>query len=378
MRAPVLLGLLLAALVALTAAGPTTSPLKLAQFRGNLTLARTALRRALADPQGAWIAYKDLYGLNLPTAEDAPRLATFTANLQRIIELNNRNDTTWVAGLTQWSHLTFEEFARLKLGALDEDSKPAVNETADVRRGEPTVGGRRALLASPSEHDWRSTNMVSPVRDQGSCGSCWAFAAAGAVESLYRIKRSETLNLSEEQLVDCADVWNLYGNSGCGGGYVSEAMRYMKNNPMAYEARYEYEAGASTNCLESTIDAAVSAKRAAMADSGDAIDDYTKVDKNDYQALIDSVYKNPTAISFRVESSFHHYDSGIYNDASCGTSTNHAMLAVGYSKSGSYWIIKNSWGTSWGESGYARVQMSKSSGSKGVCGMYKSSYRPSL
>jgi C1A family cysteine protease len=132
---------------------------------------------------------------------------------------NNRTAPAprWVAGLSPFSHLTFQEFS-VRLGGRDEEFKPPSNDTLGgpdplpLTDSAPVVGGRRALLSAPTDFDWRDSGMVAPVRDQGDCGSCWAFAAMGAVESLYRIKRADNINLSEEQLVDCADAWNLYAN----------------------------------------------------------------------------------------------------------------------------------------------------------------------
>ena len=206
--------------------------------------------------------------------------------------------------------------------------------------------------------DWVAAGKVTPIKNQGSCGSCWAFAAVATIESALMIQQNlTTLNLSEQQLVSCATSAAGYGSLGCNGGYSDQALRYIYNNAEALEGSYPYS-GTSSACV---------------APSGQTIRVTGAVSKSATlveAAFVTAISRAPFAFYFAVASDFQQYAGGIYTpSATCTTmGLNHAMTAVGYSRTGQYWLVKNSWGTGWGLGGY--IQIKATGDGQGPCNMY--------
>ena len=195
--------------------------------------------------------------------------------------------------------------------------------------------------------DWRNSGKVTPVRDQAQCGSCWAFGSVAATESLILQKTtkytSSNLDLSEQEVVDCA-----VGNK-CNGGSTYNGLSYIQKSGITTEANYPYKAVAGT-CKKYTKVARVGGIK-------------THTDKNE-NTLVSVVNSYVTTVGIDAsKSSFQLYKSGIYNEPRCSTSTiDHTVTVVGYGDN--YFIVKNSWGTSWGEKGY--IKMTKN-GSNQCC-----------
>jgi cathepsin L len=211
------------------------------------------------------------------------------------------------------------------------------------------------VTSTPSSIDWRSKGAVTHVKDQGSCGSCWSFSATGAVEGAWFIKHGSLPSLSEQELVDCS---KSYGNHGCNGGNAQKAFNYIKANDITTESDYPYK-GRDQSCNSSKV------KDGKYYDKG-----YKNVAKDDVSQLEAAVAHQPTSVSIEADTRvFQSYKSGILDSTSCGTKLDHAVLAVGYGQNSSgekYWIVKNSWGTSWGENGYVKI---KRSSGNGICGI---------
>uniref|UniRef100_A0A915DQQ3 Uncharacterized protein n=1 Tax=Ditylenchus dipsaci TaxID=166011 RepID=A0A915DQQ3_9BILA len=280
--------------------------------------------------------------------EHEKRQSIFAKNLDKIKELNDKKagGTDAVFGVTKYSHLTFEEF---KQQMLLPDS---FNVTADT--GVNMVGNDTMLdsivnqdqQSIPTSFDWRDYGVVTAIRNQGSCGSCWAFCTAAALESAYLYRNykkqgraSPNIVLSTQQLVSCETH-----SSKCNGGYVSWAMNYISNNGLHYDSDYPYT-GTSTNCA--TVNGAT-----IKPDGVHDLNSYSEEQLRTY------LYNNgPFSNGFAVGNEFQFYKSGVFNPSSCPTTVNHAMLIVGYGTSNNtpYWLIKNQYGSSWGESGYIRV-----------------------
>jgi cathepsin L len=203
---------------------------------------------------------------------------------------------------------------------------------------------------------------VNPVRDQGQCGSCWAFSTTANAESVWAISTGNLLDLSEEFLVDCASGVG-YFNLGCNGGNPDSAFKYMIKNGQCTESSYPYTAGVTK--VEGTCQKCTSA--------GVKFSGCYDVAPNDQLALKAAVSKQPVSIAIEADTRyFQSYSGGILTDATkCGTTLDHAVEIVGFGTENGidYWKVRNSWSSSWGEGGYFRVQRSSSTDDIGVCGV---------
>jgi len=221
------------------------------------------------------------------------------------------------------------------------------------------------LTAFPDNFDWRIVGAVSHVKDQGNCGSCWTFSTTGALESHWAIvKGIAPPDLSEQQLVDCAGDYN---NFGCNGGLPSQAFQYIQDaGGLDSEIIYPYT-GVDGECefLKTQIVASVPYGSA-------------NITSGDENALQESLFGfGPISIAFEVTDDFMDYDSGVYTGSTCHQDTghvNHAVLAIGFGHDGKsnldYWLVKNSWGTSWGEEGYFRIKRGSNECGLAVCASY--------
>lgn len=202
---------------------------------------------------------------------------------------------------------------------------------------------QRTLL--PSEVDWRERGAVTPVENQEHCKACWAFAVASAVESHYFIKTGELVRLSAQNLIDCSDV---FGNNGCTMGYTRLAFMYIEaNQGINYADSYPYKKF-QRKCRFNRNDSVVS------------IRGYASVKPNSEASLIEAVAsKGPVVVRLYTSSKFLKYTGGVFFDFSCKKQQHYQiMLLVGYGTDkddGDYWILKNSFGESWGENGYMKM-----------------------
>ena len=203
--------------------------------------------------------------------------------------------------------------------------------------------------------DWRAHGAVTPVKNQGSCGSCWSFSATGSLEGLHAVNSGSLLSFSEQQLVDCS---TSYGNGGCNGGLMDYAFQYVASQGIELESVYPYTAKDGTCKYKSGS--------VVFKNTG-----FTDVPAQNNDALAAAVTLQPVSIAIEADkSAFQLYTSGVLNSKYCGTNLDHGVLVVGYGTENSqdYWIVKNSWGSSWGEQGYIRI--AKQSGtSAGICGI---------
>ena len=265
------------------------------------------------------------------------RASIFSETLKQIEAHNADPSNTWTMGVNQFADWTEEEFRNQRLS----DS-----QDCSATKSAPRASNYKWL---PTSVDWREMGVVTPVKNQGSCGSCWAFSAAAALESHWAITtRTGLFNLSEQQLVDCAGNYN---NFGCNGGLPSQAFEYIRAaGGLALLADYPYTAQ-NGQCKK--------VKPAAYAQRGSY--NITYLDENELQYSI--AFQGPVSVAFQVIAGFKQYSGGIYSSPLCSnlpSDVNHAVLAVGYgvdSKKNQYYIIKNSWGTSWGIQGYFYLQL---------------------
>jgi len=291
------------------------------------------------------LTYSKVYGT---AEEEAHKFATFKANYDFVNQWNADPTQTSSVGLNEFADLNTEEFGALK-GCLTM-TQPSM---------EPMVASEEVTSdagALPASVDWRAKGAVTPIKNQGQCGSCWAFSTTGSLEGIYFISKGSLLSFSEQQLVDCS---GSYGNEGCDGGWPFWALEYTEAQGIELESVYPYTAVDGTCAYNSS---AVQYKN-----SG-----YGNVTKNNEVALATALVNQPISVCVEADQSvFQLYTGGVITSASCGTQLDHAILAVGYSTQGKqpYWIVKNSWGTSWGLAGYVYIGKSSSTSTNGVCGI---------
>jgi C1A family cysteine protease len=212
----------------------------------------------------------------------------------------------------------------------------------------------------PKQVDWRKANIVTTVKDQLNCGSCWAFAATGTLEGQLALKYRILFKLSDQQLVDCSsEAYEVYG---CDGGFAELALAYIRDTGgMSLERNYPYKAIQQKQCFTGLRRLSININSILNVASGDEMA---------LQTAVATV--GPIAVAIDASSdAFQFYSTGVYLDKKCRSdmySLNHAVLVVGYGtdpKNGDYWIVKNSWGTTWGEDGYVRMARNK----KNNCGI---------
>jgi hypothetical protein len=250
------------------------------------------------------------------------------------VEAHNSGNNTWEVELNKFADLTSAEFKLTYNGY-----KPELRR--GVRQEVKTLADLRIGAYPSGSLDWTSKGAVTGVKDQGQCGSCWAFSATGSTESAVYLKYGHLTSLSEQQLVDCSTA---QGNAGCNGGLMDSAFKYIESNGLCTEAAYPYTAK-NGKCSSTSCSASTNSK----------LSGYKDVTHTE-NALGAAVDITPVSIAIEADQSgFQLYKSGVFC-GTCGTSLDHGVLAVGYGTDGQdYWKVKNSWGTSWGEAGYIRI-----------------------
>lgn len=275
--------------------------------------------------------FMDRFGKKYSPEEYDLRFDIFRNNLARIEE-HNRGNYSWTMGVNEFADLTSEEFRMRYLGFQNRRLDTSIPRLTDY--------SLKNIKDLPKEVDWRSKNVVNPVKNQGQCGSCWAFSAVGALESAWAIKTGKLYSLSEQQLVDCS---GSYGNQGCNGGLMDDAFQYAEKNAMCSEQDYSYTAQDGT--CKSSCKGLVK------------VQSYVDIPSGNEDALQVAVVKQPVSIALEADQSgFQFYSGGVF-DGECGTNLDHGVVLEGYgSEDGKdYWLVRNSWGSSWGDGGYIKL-----------------------
>lgn len=276
-------------------------------------------------------------------AEFEFRSNIFKNKLAEIEEYNNSQNTSRV-GVNQFSDRTAAEMKKMN-GYKPSDRARNITVLSEVD--------------APTSVDWRTAGAVTPVKNQGQCGSCWAFSTTGSVEGAMFLKTKSLQSYSEQQLVDCSGA---YGNMGCNGGLMDNAFQYIEKNPLELESAYPYTA----------MDG--SCKYVSTKGSG-LVKAFTDVTPNSPAQLTAAIALAPVSVAIEADQiAFQSYTSGVITKG-CGTNLDHGVLAVGYgtdATAGPYFIVKNSWGASWGNKGYVNI----GAGSSNVCGILSAASYP--
>lgn len=265
-------------------------------------------------------------------------------NYDFILE-ENKKDLPYKLAMNHLGDLTDAEFRIYYLGTPIEVHIPLHGEEVEVTPMNVNV---------PDSVNWIDKGAVTPVKDQGACGSCWAFSTTGAVEGCHQQLSGQLVGLSEQNLLDCS---GKYGNMGCQGGLMTQAMDYIiANKGIDTEKAYPYETVTRT-C------------RFKPENVGATLRSYTNVRQGDENDLMAKIATGPTSVAIDASrSSFRFYSSGVYYDSGCSSySLDHGVLAVGYGTENGqdYYLVKNSWGTTWGDKGYIKMARNR----KNNCGI---------
>lgn len=294
-------------------------------------------------------------------AEFIQRLQIFANNMEQIHKHNADSTQTYQLGQNQFTHLTFDEFVKaVNLNGI---------KTPNLRKKGAKVHAQPENVSTlPASVDWVSAGAVTPVKNQGNCGSCWSFSTTGSLEGAYQIKNGNLMSFSEQELVSC-DVGG--DDAGCNGGWMDSAFEYIqKNGGLTTEDQYPYTSGTTGK------DGSCSTGFNLVA--GSAPSSYTDVQAGSVNALMSAVAQQPVSIAIQANQlAFQSYKSGVLT-GKCGQRLDHGVLAVGYGTDSSsgldFWKVKNSWGNTWGEGGYIRILRS----SDDLCGVLDAASYPSL
>ena len=269
-------------------------------------------------------------------------LLTNWKNNDRIIDETNSKNLTYVLGHNAFSGMSSEEFAEHMHFGLNREmiasSAPALRQ------------GFESVVSVPASVDWRTQGVVSPIQDQGQAGTCYSFGTSCAVECAMAIKTGVLTKLSEQQIVDCSTIKNGGPNMGVNGGQIAPTLEWIgKTGGLCTEQAYPYVSG--------TTKTTGTCQKTCSKVSGSAVQSVVNVKPKSDADMMTALSKTVVSIGIQADqNSFQLYKSGVFTGA-CGSSLDHAVALTGYGTTNGldYYILRNSWGQSWGQSGYMLI-----------------------
>jgi C1A family cysteine protease len=280
------------------------------------------------------------FGKSYGTKEEYQFRLNLFAEKHAAIAANNAENGSFTLGHNQFSDWTQDEYKRL-LGFKKTNNLVKSSRNATILATEDT----------PVSVDWRSSGAVNAVKNQGQCGSCWAFSATASIEGAHFRSTGQLVRLSEQQLVDCDTK-----SQGCNGGLQEFGMEYLESNTQELEADYQYTAKDGT-CETDAAKGKV------------LVTQIHEVEAKSIDQLKAAIAQGPVSVTIEADQTvFQMYKNGIFDSVACGTELDHAVTAVGYgSEDGKdFYIVRNSWGATWGEQGYIRIAAVEG---EGICGI---------
>jgi C1A family cysteine protease len=266
---------------------------------------------------------------------------------KEFIQAENSKGQSYTLGINKFADWTLEEF-RATMGYKSTTSHvKSADWGAEVPKSDKTI-------------DWTAAGKVSRIKNQGSCGSCWAFSAVGALEGAHAIaSNADVQEFSEQQLVDCSK-----NNNGCEGGEMYDAFTWYQENGACFEENYKYD-GQDRKCRHKTC----------TSDSK-AISSHELYETNNPTIIHEQLLKGPHSLGVAAGNPiFQYYESGEVANKKCGHALDHGVLLAGYDAGRDAWKVKNSWGSGWGEDGYIYISDDHKKG-YGYCGVNMEISRP--
>jgi C1A family cysteine protease len=287
----------------------------------------------------------------------------WVSNHKFIEEVNSRN-LTYTLGHNQFSgmdSIEFREYLGISNILLSDEHENLAHPIDHVGK-------------VPDSVDWTTTGAVTPVKDQGQCGSCWSFSTTGALEAVYFNKYKSLQSFSEQQLVDCDNRRNGGKDMGCSGGLMDNAFSWIsKHGGLCSESDYPYVSGTTKETGTCQIGCTV------VKNSG--ISNFVDIKPSSDEEMMKALSLNPVTIAIEADQrEFQLYKSGVFT-GNCGTKLDHGVLAIGYGyfEGEDFYLVKNSWSTSWGDKGYIKLgRGTKYNNGDGQCGMLLQASYPVL
>jgi cathepsin L len=305
--------------------------------------------------------FKERFGRHYATQyEHDYRLKVFNENMA-LIDAENAKNKSYTLGITNFADLTSAEFRSQYLTGF----------VPKVKLASSPVFQAPAKFLEPDSVDWSTKGAVTPIKNQGQCGSCWSFSTTGALEGASFIAGRGLTSLSEQNILDCDK-----GGDKCEGGSMDQAFEWVAENGICSEADDSYKCSSETS--DECDNSQCPTNCTKVLEKGD-VTTYTDVEQSE-GALEAAVAQQPVSVAIEAdETVFQYYTGGILTSEACGENLDHGVLVVGYGTDNGqkYWKVKNSWGTSFGEAGYIRLEKG-STQTGGECGIRKMASYPTV